>query len=285
MLRPPYPRHRQRRARRITGLSINRMIPNILTLLALCAGMTAIRYALADNFQASVVAILVAAVFDGLDGRIARLLKSTSPFGAQLDSLSDFVCFGIAPAIMLYLWTMSHLASFGWAISLFYAICCGLRLARFNTQLDADLPPYAYNFFTGVPAPGAAGLVMMPMFLAFEYGDTVFRSPYLNAVLMAGVALLMVSQIPTISLKRFRVPHHYVVPIMLVVAIIAGFLTTAPWPTLSAVGLAYIASIPFTLRQFRRMRLAAENAAPPADADLFLHAPPHAGEERPPLAR
>jgi CDP-diacylglycerol--serine O-phosphatidyltransferase len=283
MLRPHYPRRRQGRQRRITGLSINRMIPNILTLLALCAGMTAIRYALADNFAASVVAILVAGVLDGLDGRVARLLKSASPFGAQLDSLSDFVCFGIAPAIMLYLWTMSHLASFGWAVSLFYAICCGLRLARFNTQLDADLPPYAYNFFTGVPAPGGAGLVMIPMFLAFEYGDAVFRSPYLNAVLMAGVALLMVSGIPTISLKRFRVPHHYVVPIMLVVAVVAGFLTTAPWPTLSVVGIAYIASIPFTLREFNRLRKAAENAAPPVDADLFLHAPA-ADEERPPVA-
>lgn len=283
MLHPRHPLHRQRRARRITGLSINRMIPNILTLLALCAGMTAIRYALSDNYPAAAVAILVAGVLDGLDGRVARLLKSTSPFGAQLDSLSDFVCFGIAPAIMLYLWTMEHLASFGWAISLFYAICCGLRLARFNTQLDADLPPYAYNFFTGVPAPGGAGLVMMPMFLAFEYGDTVFRSPYLNALLMAGVALLMVSRIPTISLKRFRVPHHYVVPIMLGVAIFAGFLTTAPWPTLSAIGIVYIASIPFTLRQFNRMRRAAESAAPPVDADLFLH-PPETEEDRPPLA-
>jgi CDP-diacylglycerol--serine O-phosphatidyltransferase len=124
---------------------------------------------------------------------------------------------------------------------------------------------------------------MIPMFLAFEYGDTVFRSPYLNAVLMAGVALLMVSRIPTISLKRFRVPHHYVVPIMLAVAVVAGFLTTAPWPTLSAVGIAYIASIPWTLRQFNRMRAAAESAAPPADADLFLHAPP-AAEERSPVA-
>jgi CDP-diacylglycerol--serine O-phosphatidyltransferase len=283
MLHPRHPLHRQRRARRITGLSINRMIPNILTLLALCAGMTAIRYALSDNYPAAAVAILVAGVLDGLDGRVARLLKSTSPFGAQLDSLSDFVCFGIAPAIMLYLWTMEHLASFGWAISLFYAICCGLRLARFNTQLDADLPPYAYNFFTGVPAPGGAGLVMMPMFLAFEYGDTVFRSPYLNALLMAGVALLMVSRIPTISLKRFRVPHHYVVPIMLGVAIFAGFLTTAPWPTLSAIGIVYIASIPFTLREFNRMRRAAESAAPPVDADLFLH-PPETEEDRPPLA-
>ena len=192
MLRP----RRFRRPRRITGLSINRMIPNILTLLALCAGMTAIRFAINGKFEWSVIAIIVAGVFDGLDGRVARLLKSTSPFGAQLDSLSDFICFGVAPGVMLYIWTMSHLASFGWALSLLYAICCGLRLARFNTQLDVELPPYAAYYFTGVPAPGGAGLVLVPMYLAFEFGDA-FRSPIFNGVVMTVVAALMVSRVPT----------------------------------------------------------------------------------------
>src|SRR5260370_756341 len=152
MLRP----RRFRRPRRITGLSINRMIPNILTLLALCAGMTAIRFAINGKFEASVIAIIVAGVFDGLDGRVARLLKSTSPFGAQLDSLSDFVCFGVAPGIMLYIWTMSQLSSFGWALSLLYAICCGLPLARVNTPLASPLPPCPPYYFTGLPAPGHA---------------------------------------------------------------------------------------------------------------------------------
>jgi CDP-diacylglycerol--serine O-phosphatidyltransferase len=201
-------------------------------------------------------------------------LKSTSPFGAQLDSLSDFVCFGVAPAVMLYIWTMSQLNSFGWAVSLFYAICCGLRLARFNTQLDEERPPYAYNFFTGVPAPGGAGLVMIPMFLAFEYGDPILRSPLLSAFVMSGAAVLMVSRIPTFSAKRFRVPHDYVVPIMLVVAILAGFLTTAPWPTLTCVGIAYLASIPFTVRSYRRLRRAAEAPAPNPAPPLPLAQPP-----------
>ncbi len=258
MLRPPRVRFRPRRVPRITGLSINRMIPNMLTLLALCSGMTAIRFGINGKFEAAVIAILVAGVLDGLDGRVARLLKSTSPFGAQLDSLSDFICFGVAPAVILYLWTMNQFTSFGWALSVFFATCCALRLARFNTQLDAVLPPYAYYFFTGVPAPGGAGLALIPMYLAFEIGDGVLRSPIVCGVWMTIVAALMVSRIPTFSMKRFRVPHHYVVPIMLAVGIVAAFLTTAPWPTLAAVGIAYAASIPFTVRSYEKLRRAAE---------------------------
>jgi CDP-diacylglycerol--serine O-phosphatidyltransferase len=253
MLRP----RRFGKSRRISGLSINRMIPNILTLLALCAGMTAIRFAINGKFESSVIAIIVAGVFDGLDGRVARLLKSTSPFGAQLDSLSDFVCFGVAPGIMLYIWTMSQLSSFGWALSLLYAICCGLRLARFNTQLDVELPPYAAYYFTGVPAPGGAGLVLVPMFLAFEFGN-VFRSPIFNGVVMIVVAALMVSRVPTFSMKRFRIPHDYVILAYLVIAVVVAFLTTAPWPTLSAIGIVYLVSIPITVRSFNKLRREAE---------------------------
>ena len=131
------------RVRRLSGLTVNRMVPNVLTLLALCAGMTAIRFALSGNFEAAVYAIIVSGAFDGLDGRIARLLKSTSRFGAELDSLSDFVSFGVAPAAVLYIWTMSELHGLGWAIVLFFAVCCALRLARFNTQSGAEMPPTA----------------------------------------------------------------------------------------------------------------------------------------------
>jgi len=191
------------RVRQIPEFSVNRLVPNVLTLLALCAGMTAIRFALNGNFQAAVYAIIVAGILDGLDGRIARLLKSTSRFGAELDSLSDFVSFGVAPAAVLYLWTMSALHSVGWAIVLFFAVCCALRLARFNTQLAAEPVPQAAGFFSGVPAPGGAGLVMMPMFASFEWGDWIIRSPYLSAVWIGGIALLMVSTIPTLSLKRW----------------------------------------------------------------------------------
>ena len=238
--------------------SLNRMIPNILTLLALCAGMTAIRLALTQRFEAAVTAIIIAGVLDGLDGRIARLLKGISSFGAQLDSLSDFVSFGVAPALLLYVWTMSQLHGIGWALVLLFGVCCALRLARFNTQIGAELPPFAYNFFTGVPAPAGAGLVMLPMMLWFETGIGLFRSPYLSAVVLAGVGALMTSRIPTFSFKRFRVPRELVLPVLLVIGALAAFLTTEPWGTLLAIGLLYLISIPISIRAYRRLRETAE---------------------------
>jgi CDP-diacylglycerol--serine O-phosphatidyltransferase len=240
------------------GLSLNRLIPNILTLLALCAGMTGIRLAIVGKFEAAVTAIIVAGILDGLDGRIARLLKGTSSFGAQLDSLSDFVSFGVAPAVILYIWTMQAFHGFGWAAVLIFAVCCGLRLARFNTQLGQELPPYAYNFFTGVPAPAGAGLVMVPMIAAFEFGDTVFRSPWLNAIVLLAVAGLMVSRVPTFALKRFRVPSEWVLPMLLGIGALAAFLTTEPWATLLVIGVTYVGSFPFSIRSYRRLKQAAE---------------------------
>jgi CDP-diacylglycerol--serine O-phosphatidyltransferase len=254
------------RVRRITSLSINRVIPNVLTLLALTAGMTSIRFAIVGKYEAAVISIIIAGIFDVLDGRVARLLHSTSSFGAQLDSLSDFISFGVAPAVVLYIWTMAQLATVGWVIVVLFAICCGLRLARFNTQLDVELPPYAYNFFTGVPAPAGAGLALIPMFISFEAGGGFFHSPWVNAVMIAGAALLMVSRIPTFSTKKFRIHHDHVVPLLLVIGVLAAFLTTAPWPTLTAVGVAYLASIPFTYVQFNRARRAYEGAVAAADA-------------------
>ena len=265
------------RVRRIPELSFNRMVPNILTLLALCAGMTAIRLALNGNFQGAVYAIIVAGVLDGLDGRVARLLKSTSQFGAELDSLSDFVSFGVAPAAIMYLWTMSALHSVGWAIVLIYAVCCALRLARFNTQLVAEPSPQAAGFFTGVPAPGGAGLVMMPMYASFEWGDWIARSPYLGAVWVGGVAFLMVSTLPTLSLKKFRIPHRFVLPTLLGVGLLAAFLTTAPWPTLVFIGALYLGSIPLTMRAAARFRRVAEaRKTEPAPAALLAVPPPTA---------
>jgi CDP-diacylglycerol--serine O-phosphatidyltransferase len=242
------------RVRRVSPLSVNRMVPNVLTLLALCAGMTAIRFAINGEFQYATFSIIAAGVFDGLDGRLARLLKATSSFGAELDSLADFISFGVAPAAVLYLWTMSQLNSIGWAIVLFFAVCCALRLARFNTQLDAEPPPWTANFFSGAPAPAGAGLLMLPMFISFEWDFWLARSPYVNAVWITVVALLMVSKIPTVSLKRIRIPSHYVVPTLLGVGVMTAFFTSAPWPTLVFVGVVYLASIPLTIRASSRLR-------------------------------
>ena len=254
------------RVQRLSDRSVNRMIPNILTLLALCAGMTAMRFAIGGNFVGAVFAIIVAGIFDGLDGRIARLLKSTSIFGAELDSLADFVSFGVAPAAVLYLWTMSSLHGLGWAIVLFYAVCCALRLARFNIEAGAAPPSHMAPFFTGVPAPAGAGLVMVPMFLSFEWGDWLFRTPYLNAVTVTGIALLMISKVPTVSLKRIRVRHDWVLPTLLGIGILAGLVTTFPWPTLTAIGIVYVGSIPLTIRSYNRLRRNAETRRGEPDA-------------------
>jgi CDP-diacylglycerol---serine O-phosphatidyltransferase len=276
------------RVRRLSGLSVNRMVPNVLTLLALCAGMTAVRFAMGGNFQAAVFSIIAAGIFDGLDGRMARLLKATSSFGAELDSLSDFVSFGVAPAAVLYLWTLSGLHGLGWAIALLFAVCCALRLARFNTEASSATPSYAAPFFTGAPAPAGAGLVMVPMFLSFEWGDWLFRSPYLNAVTVTGIALLMVSKVPTVSLKRIRVPHHMVVPTLLAFGVATAFLTTEPWLTLTGVGIVYVSSVPLTIRSYMRLKRAteartAEAAEPSATVTLPSPAPFPLGETtRPP---
>jgi CDP-diacylglycerol--serine O-phosphatidyltransferase len=266
------------RVRRIQEAPVNRLVPNILTLLALCAGMTAIRFALNGNFQGAVYAIIVAGVFDGLDGRVARMLKATSHFGAELDSLSDFVSFGVAPAAIMYLWTMSALHSVGWAIVLLYAVCCALRLARFNTQVSAEPSSPAAGFFTGVPAPGGAGLVMMPMYASFEWGDWIARSPYLCAVWVTGIGFLMVSRLPTLSLKKFHVLHRYVMPTLLGVGLLAAFATTAPWPTLVVVGTLYLGTIPLTMRAAAGYGRAAETkkSEAAAAAPVLLSAPPPA---------
>lgn len=253
-------RRKRLRRERLQGLSFNRMIPNILTLLALCAGMTAVRFGLQENWKAAVVAVVVAGIFDGLDGRVARLLKGSSKFGAELDSLSDFLCFGATPALLLYLWTMHTVGTFGWVLALLFAVCCALRLARFNTALEQpSLPPWAYNFFSGVPSPAGAGLAIFPMILSFEWGDELFRRPDVVGVVMVVVAALMVSRMPTYSFKKFKVPSGWILPTMLIVGLIAALLVSAPWVTMSALLTLYILSFPFGVLSYRKLeRLAAE---------------------------
>jgi len=191
---------------------------------------------------------------------VARLLQGTSKFGAELDSLSDFVSFGVAPAMLLYFWSMQRVAGIGWALVLLFAVCMALRLARFNTMIgQPDLPPWAYNFFTGVPAPAAAGLVLLPMMLSFQLEDEqLFAHPLLNGAILVLVSFLMVSKIPTFSGKRFRVPLSYVLPVMLVMALLAAFLVAAPWTTVTGVTLIYGASIPVSAAAFARLKKQAD---------------------------
>ena len=245
------------RKKRFRDLSFNRMIPNILTLLALAAGLTAIRFGLEGRWEHAVLAIIVAGVLDALDGRIARLLKGASKFGAELDSLSDFVCFGVSPALVLYLWTMKDAGRLGWVLVMLFSICCGLRLARFNVMMeDHDAPAWQARFFTGIPAPAAGGLVLLPMALSFQGSEGFFRQPWVVGIFMLVIAGMLVSTIPTYSFKKLKISRQWILPTMLITGAITVFLINAPWMTLSVVGFSYICSIPLSYRAEQALKKA-----------------------------
>jgi CDP-diacylglycerol--serine O-phosphatidyltransferase len=242
------------------------MIPNLLTMLGLCAGLTAIRFAIEARFGAAAVAITVAAAIDGLDGRIARLLKATSRFGAEFDSLADFLCFGVAPAFVMYLWSLQGARGFGFMPCLLFAVCMALRLARFNAALDAGTPPrYAYNFFTGVPAPAGAGLALFPLFVGLEAQSLglqwlaeIVHFPAFPAVVLIGTAGLLVSSLPVWSFKNFKVPAEYVLPLLLGTGLFAALLVADPWAAGAAACVMYLVMLPFSIRSFRRLKREAE---------------------------
>jgi CDP-diacylglycerol--serine O-phosphatidyltransferase len=247
----------------LRGFSINRLIPNILTLAALCSGLTGIRFALQGEMRLAVIAIIVAAIFDALDGRVARRLGVTSRFGAELDSLSDFLCFGVAPALVLYLASLSHAGALGWVVTLMFPICSALRLARFNTALVSDTPPPVWtgSYFTGVPAPAGALLALMPLMLSFEIEAAWPRHATVIGVVLVVVGGLMVSLLPTFSFKKGRIPRHLVLPAMLAAALVMGVLASAPWIALSLIGFGYMCLIPFSVMAHRRQTLQDRKAA------------------------
>ena len=266
-----FPIRRRKRTRsrlrpRYRGPSFNRIIPNLMTMAGLCCGLTSMRFALDGRFEAAAIAITVAGVIDGLDGRLARLLKGTSRFGAEFDSLSDFACFGVAPGLVLYLWSLQRAGGIGYAACVLFAVCMALRLARFNAMADAPaLPAYSYNFFTGVPAPAGAGLALFPLFLGLEANAlgweglaAIARHPLLCAPVLVGTAALLVSSLPVWSFKNFKVPAQYVLPLLLGTGLLVALLLAEPWAALAIAGIIYLAMLPFSLRSFRRLRTAAE---------------------------
>jgi CDP-diacylglycerol--serine O-phosphatidyltransferase len=260
------------RRNRLRDHSINRLIPNMLTLFSLAGGLTSMRFALDGRWENAVLAILFAAVFDALDGRIARLLDSSSKFGAELDSLSDFVSFGVGPAFVLFMWTMHDVKGIGWALTLLFSACMALRLARFNTKLDnADLPAWHSRFFTGVPAPAGAGLVMIPLIAWLQFGTDILRSPILVGPVMLVVAGLLVSRIPTFSFKRVKITQALVLPTMIVVAVVTALALAEPWALLLLVLLTYLSSIPLSISAHRRLQqqrpMPVSASVSPKDAD------------------
>ncbi len=256
--------HRQRR--RFGRVPVRFLVPNVVTLLALGAGMSAIRMAFEGRFEIAVALILLAGILDGLDGRIARALKGSSRFGAQLDSFADFISFGVAPAVVLFTWSLHVYKGLGWIIVLSLAICTALRLARFNVALDdPDKPAWKSGYFTGVPAPAGAFVALLPMYLAFLFE---FDGPRTAIVLLAYVpfvGFLMVSQIPTFSGKMLgqRIRREFVLPILLLIVVYTALLASYPWLMLSAQTALYFASIPWSMRRYREQ--AAAHGGDPGD--------------------
>ena len=234
-------------------LPIARMIPSGLTIIGLCCGATAMRFAWYGHYKGAVAAIVAAAIFDLLDGRAARLFGTDSAFGAQLDSLADLVSFGIAPAMLVYMWTLNHAGAAGWAAVLAFCVCCAIRLARFNAEVDADTEERSpKQYFTGMPTPAAACLILLPMLLSFQAPVAVLQQPLTSIAVMTLTALLMVSRLPTVSLKGYRVPRaaRGAVTALAILLLLSGILF--PWATMSVGLVAYLLSIPVSAVLVRR---------------------------------
>ena len=250
------------------GLTLRAMVPNAITAAALCMGLTGIRFAIMGDFEKAVQAVIVAGMLDGIDGRIARLLKAQSRFGAELDSLADNVSFGVAPALILFLWSLQDLPRLGWFAALAFAIACALRLARFNARIDmADEPRKEAGFLTGVPAPVGAGLVFLPLYLWFVTGEAAFRDPLLVSGWLFAMGFLMISSVATLSWGRMRPRKSFRLEVIALFGLVAAALLTEPWWTLIAIAVVYLALLPVAMILYgrvKRRRAAAAEPAPPS---------------------
>jgi CDP-diacylglycerol--serine O-phosphatidyltransferase len=237
------------RKQKLKPQSLTGMIPNMTTILAMCFGMTAVRFAFTEKWELAVISILIAGLCDALDGSLARLLKSTSRLGAELDSLSDLLNFGAAPALVLYMKSLAAWGDIGWVISLFFTACMALRLARFNVLSSEPKPQWSQGFFIGVPAPAAAFLGLQPLIFHFAFPSCEwFISPFCTSIFMLVSGALMVSRIPTFSIKTLKIQPHQVLPLMLFLMLIVGCLYSFVWHTLCVIAIVYVSLIPFSIR-------------------------------------
>ena len=242
-------------APRTGGLTLRAMVPNAITAAALCAGLTGIRFAITGDFDKAVLAVVLAGMLDGIDGRIARLLKAQSRFGAELDSLADNVSFGVAPALILFMWSLDQLPRVGWFAALAYAIACALRLARFNAQIDLpDEPRKTAGFFTGVPAPVGAGLVFMPLYLWTVSDNELFRDPRLVSVWLVAMAFLMISNVATMSWGKLRPRRALRLEVIALFGLVGAALITEPWWTLIGICAVYLALLPFGIFSYAKVK-------------------------------
>jgi CDP-diacylglycerol--serine O-phosphatidyltransferase len=280
---PLDPIRRDARRQRFRAIPVRTLLPNLITLLALCAGLTAIRLAFEQKLELALAAIVFAAALDGIDGRIARLIKGQSRFGAELDSLADFVNFGCAPGLILYLWGLHEYGNVGWIAAMVFAICAALRLARFNVMIDdPNRPAWAGNFFTGVPAPAGAIVVMLPIYLHLLGVPKVAAT--LTLIYTLAIAFLMVSRLPVFSGKRVgkRVPPEMVLPVFVLVVLFFALLIAYPWWVLSIGTVLYLACLPLGWLSYRaHERKDAAAAAVPAAAHTAPHPPAASPTPRP----
>ena len=251
---PFEPEPPQSKRRRFRPIPVRTLVPNLITLLALCAGLTAIRLAVEQKLEWALAAIVFAALLDGIDGRVARLLKGTSRFGAELDSLADFVNFGVAPGLILYFWGLHELGHAGWIAAMVFAICAGLRLARFNVMIDdPNRPAWAGNFFVGMPAPGGAITVLLPIYLYFLGMPRVSLLAPVTLIYALAIAFLMVSRLPVFSGKRAgkRVAPEMVLPVFVGGVLFFALLIAYPWIVLTTGTVLYLGSLPFGALSYR----------------------------------
>ena len=234
--------------------SLVRILPNSITIAALCFGLTAIRFALFQKWEEAVFCVFASAILDSFDGRVARMLGQLTHFGAELDSLSDLVCFGVAPSILLFLKSMYFMEEIGWGICMFFTICCTLRLARFNATIHKPKPSWSKKYFEGIPAPAGAILALFPLVLHFTTGSTIFLNPVLVAFCMIASGILMISTIKNFSSKMIEIKHGYAPLKLLAVSMIIISLITVLWQTLSVLILAYIFMIPVGSRHYAKQK-------------------------------
>jgi len=249
---------RWRGSRRLKpGLTLRALVPNAITVAALCSGLTGIRFAIVGNWEKAILMVILAGLLDGIDGRIARLLKAQSRFGAELDSLADSLSFGMAPALILFLWSLQDLPRFGWFAALALAICCALRLARFNAQIDTDDQPHkSAGFLTGVPAPVGAGLAFLPLYLWLASGWTIFREPVFVSAWVALIAFLMISNLATLSWTSLRPRRNIRLEMLALAGLVFAALLTEPWWTLVALCGGYLLLMPYGLLSYARVKRA-----------------------------
>lgn len=239
------------------GIPLRAVVPNAVTALALCSGLSGIRFAIAEKWDVAIAMIMLAAVLDGMDGRIARMLNGSSRFGAELDSLSDVIAFGVSPAVILHLWSLQYWPRLGWVFALAYAVCMALRLARFNAQIDVeDQPHKSAGFLTGVPAPAGAALLLLPilLWLASDRQWTWLQDYRIVAPWAAAIAFLVISSLATYSWTSFRLRRRVRLEAIVFIAIVGAALLTAPWETLSVLALLYLAAIPFSIFSYARVK-------------------------------